>query len=367
MPARIENLDDELMKDAAYRTLKRREEIKRTQHLISHGRGYEAETQERLKQYTYRQYRLMAEGMETPLVKIADEAIELVEEPTAEDISLERVIGPTTDFLSIEFLEAGLLAARSVGRINIGGTSGTGFHVGHQILLTNHHVIDSPDTAALANFELNVEENRFGVPQQEFIYSLNPDRFFLTDKTLDFTLVAIEEVPEEPIDQFGWHVLLKELGKIRKGDVVNIIQHPNGGNKQIVLHNSHLLDHYNGNDDGQYYLYSGDTAKGSSGAPVFNTRWEVIALHHKGVPKTNKNGEIIDIHGRAMTEDRMNKHPEDVAWKGNEGIRIIPIVEFIENAKLDNQEQEEIRDALIALWEASGAHRRGLKAAENNS
>lgn len=33
------------------------------------------------------------------------------------------------------------------------------------------------------------------------------------------------------------------------------------------------------------YLYSAtDTLKGSSGAPVFNDQWYVVALHRRGVP-----------------------------------------------------------------------------------
>ena len=36
-----------------------------------------------------------------------------------EELGLERKIGNTNDILSVEFFEAGLLAAKSVGRFNI--------------------------------------------------------------------------------------------------------------------------------------------------------------------------------------------------------------------------------------------------------
>lgn len=71
---------------------------------------------------------------------------------------------------------------------------------------------------------------------------------------------------------FGWHVLLAIQGKIRVGDPVNIIQHPHGEEKAVVVHNSHFLHLENGTNSEQFCWYSGDTEKGSSGAPVFNNR-----------------------------------------------------------------------------------------------
>ncbi len=45
-------------------------------------------------------------------------------------------------------------------------------------VVTNHHVIDDLNTAEFATFELNVEENKFGSPQNAYEYVLYPDRFF---------------------------------------------------------------------------------------------------------------------------------------------------------------------------------------------
>ena len=56
-----------------------------------------------------------------------------------------------------------------------------------------------------------------------------------------------------------------------------IIQHPGGGPKQIALaHN--LVTFVNH----QFVHYLTDTMPGSSGSPVFNEAWQVIALHHSG-------------------------------------------------------------------------------------
>lgn len=58
---------------------------------------------------------------------------------------------------------------------------------------------------------------------------------------------------------------------------MNIIQHPGGGPKQIGLYHNTVV--FAGEGRVQYLT---DTLPGSSGAPVFNDTWQVVALHHSG-------------------------------------------------------------------------------------
>jgi V8-like Glu-specific endopeptidase len=62
-----------------------------------------------------------------------------------------------------------------------------------------------------------------------------------------------------------------------EGDRVAIIQHPSGMLKQVALH--HNLVTY---ADETRLQYLTDTLQGSSGSPVFNTDWRVVAVHHLG-------------------------------------------------------------------------------------
>jgi N-acetylmuramoyl-L-alanine amidase len=58
------------------------------------------------------------------------------------------------------------------------------------------------------------------------------------------------------------------------GDLVNIIQHPEGRSKEIVIFNNEL-----GKLHRDFLVYESDTQPGSSGSPLFNNRWELIGLH----------------------------------------------------------------------------------------
>ena len=72
---------------------------------------------------------------------------------------------------------------------------------------------------------------------------------------------------------------LSELppGTPKRDDYTVIIQHPGGGPKQIALY--HNVITY---ADATRVQYLTDTLPGSSGSPVFDTHWQVVALHHSG-------------------------------------------------------------------------------------
>jgi V8-like Glu-specific endopeptidase len=76
---------------------------------------------------------------------------------------------------------------------------------------------------------------------------------------------------------------------------VTIIQHPSGGPKQIALNENRVTNIYR-----HYLQYTTDTLPGSSGSPVFNDDWKVVALHHAGGHlKTNEKGDIRFINQAA--------------------------------------------------------------------
>ena len=269
--------------------------------------------------------------------------------PVAEhdDALLERVIGQTRDFLFVEFFEQATYASRSVGRIvtTLGGgrvSYGTGFMVSPRLLMTNHHVLSSADDAARSVVEFNYQRDRLGQPVAVRTFKLDPAAFFLNDKGFDFALVAVGAGGNgQPLSAYGWCPLIKEEGKILVGEPINIVQHPKGELKQVVIRENRLVDLLD-----LYAHYEADTEPGSSGSPVFNNQWEVVALHHSGVPKRNAMGELLRRDGQVWRKSV--DPPELLDWESNEGIRVSGLVDFIAKATVKPAEAPLLTELLDA-------------------
>ncbi|MET0606132.1 MAG: DNA/RNA non-specific endonuclease [Beijerinckiaceae bacterium] len=262
---------------------------------------------------------------------------------------LERVINETRDFLGIDFLHAGITASRSVARIVTelgGGRSqfGTGFLVAPGTLMTNNHVLKSADDAARSRAEFDYQRNVSGELMQPHTFELRPDQFFLTDPAHDFTLVAVAPASKlgRALDSYPYSPLISVEGKIIITNPVNIVQHPLGEMKQIVVRENKLLDLPQAKNLDIYAHYEADTEPGSSGSPVFNDQWEIIALHHSSVPATDSRGNLLTKDGHAWRRGRDD--PTELKWIANEGIRASRLVSAIRAAKVRSHE--------MALWQA---------------
>ena len=238
---------------------------------------------------------------------------------------LERLIGQN-DLLSADFLAAGVRASRTVGRVVVrsGGTVlgfGSGFLVSPRLILTNNHVLESPEIADDSIIQFDFIETLSGQQLTPDEFALVPRDFFETDERLDFTLVAIE--PENSngrrAGSRGWSRLIGASGKAIVGERVNVLQHPNGERQQLALRQNQIVDVVE-----DFLHYIADTQQGSSGSPLFNDQWQLAALHHSGVPARDGAGHILLING-----DRWSRTREDIdriRWIANEGIRISSIV-----------------------------------------
>src|SRR5262245_35340429 len=197
--------------------------------------------------------------------------------------ALERILRKD-DLMSVRFLELGLQIARTVVRVHIQGADrrlrgyGTGFLVSPRLLLTNNHVLTDAGVAGASRAEFDFQEGIDGKLQSSIFVNFDPAAFFLTDKLLDFSLVALNGDLRK-IAHYGWNGLSAAEGKIIVGEYVTIIQHPSGERKQLALRENQVIDVLD-----NYLHYRTDTSPGSSGSPVFNDQWEIVALHHSGVP-----------------------------------------------------------------------------------
>ena len=147
---------------------------------------------------------------------------------------LERLVGKSYDLVSIEFLEAGLLARRAVGRIWDGDQSySTGFHVGLGLVMTTAHSLPSIAAASDHVLQMDYEEQSLGPPSSICEFSLDPETFFMRSEEYDVAICAAADFAgiAPPLDTFGWHVFSGEDEDTSSGTPVSLIQHPNGAMK----------------------------------------------------------------------------------------------------------------------------------------
>lgn len=204
---------------------------------------------------------------------------------------------------------------------------GTGFLVGNAHLLTNCHVIQSKVIASQCVAQFNYIDDELGAIQKSVDYEFEPDLLFASEAKLDYTLVQLKpEIAQRQAGyQFGWLQLIEDEAcilprltseevmqlnndrqlKLRKyelsdgnnqGDNVFIIHHPKGKQKKIDVANNRVVE---GGLFKDFLRYRVKSDFGSSGSPIFNVKWELVALHHAAIPKDplSQNWDIVAQQG----------------------------------------------------------------------
>ncbi|MED2765988.1 serine protease [Bacillus thuringiensis] len=151
---------------------------------------------------------------------------------------------------------------------------GTGFLIDRDLLLTNNHVFPTKESASGArvqfNFQLDLANNLLPIDE----YECDIDSLFITNPELDYTLVKLKGSPGSKWGFIG----VPNQQQISEGEDVFIIQHPGGAPKMVSLSENTVTT-----IRGHKVQYVTDTVGGSSGSPVFNDNWELVALHHAAI------------------------------------------------------------------------------------
>ena len=260
-------------------------------------------------------------------------------------LDLEGIVNKD-ESLWVSFFRYGLAAAAAVGRVVTAPSRarpiqaiGTGALIARGLLITNNHVIESADDAARMGVQFGYEFGDDGSDPTPSFWRFVPDHFFFTDVDLDFTVVAVaDQNGAPPGETYGTVPLIAQTGKAVKAEFLNVIHHPGGDPKRISIRENQMVA-----EDELWLRYRSDARRGSSGAPVFNDQWEMVALHHGGIPLRDESGADLDRHGERWTPDM----GEDTkAYTANEGARVSRIVRRLREADLGADARNLIDEAL---------------------
>jgi endonuclease G, mitochondrial len=247
----------------------------------------------------------------------------------------ERIIAGN-DLTPINYLERGLVAGNSVGRVQVRGPAGrviaygSGFLIAEAVLMTNAHVLTNAAEAGRSDVQFRYELDVNGDEVAPVPFNLTSDGAApIINDDLDIAIVGVQPRSADGRDvaEFGWLHLDPTPGKAAIGEYLTIIQHPNGERKQICVRENKLLKY---DPNGPYVWYQTDTVGGSSGSPVFNNGWDVVALHHSGVPRTRLDewGKRVILTPTGTVWDP-SMGDDAIDWFANEGIRISRIVDYL--------------------------------------
>lgn len=199
---------------------------------------------------------------------------------------LEKLYGQA-QLRHLAWLRRGLIAARAVCRVVAPGWQGSGFMLAGAWMITNWHVLPNAEIARRTEVEFNFEEDLDGRMLSTERYQIDPDSH-VANEELDCARVRLVDRPEAPLVAWGSLEVERDLTP-SVGDHVAIIQHPDGGPKKIAMGGNQIVNIFE-----HRLQYMTDTMPGSSGAPVFNDRWQVIGVHHAGGNlKRNSRGDRI--------------------------------------------------------------------------
>jgi hypothetical protein len=194
--------------------------------------------------------------------------------------SLERQFGG--QFLSFRTYCDGVSRGRAVARIGPSSEEhfGTGFLIeggdldqrlaGQRLMLTCDHVVSDTNFKSLnprrAVVTFRAEDNsirKFGV---ESVLWSSPEG------DLDVSVLRLDgDTSGLPVVPWAKHPLDKDAQRVL------IFGHAVGGALSFSLGDNRLVDR-----NERFLQYRAPTVSGSSGSPVFNLEWELVAVHHRG-------------------------------------------------------------------------------------
>ncbi len=186
---------------------------------------------------------------------------------------------------------------RAVCRVETGETLGTGFLIAPRLALTNYHVVKHLSGAEGATDPGHVQlrfgyrTDADGAPVKENLCRLAPAwlKAWGPEEKLDYAVLDLA-APPEPEAGLARNPLQIARYNWTREEAILILQHP-GGNQLLQAMGSIIETA----DPAGWISYKVNTADGSSGAPVFNAKLQLAALHAAGGSRANRGVSLSAI------------------------------------------------------------------------
>jgi Trypsin-like peptidase domain len=160
---------------------------------------------------------------------------------------------------------------------------GTGFLVGPDLVMTNHHVVEGelgdPDKLKqiVVRFDYRVAADGRPLSEQPYALKHDPTLPWSPSGKLDFALLRLTKpAGNEPVggvaggSERKW--LRPSTRSLQAPRPLFVIQHPDGRRLELAFDMLEAVS-------AERVRYRTNTDHGSSGSPCFNEHWELVALH----------------------------------------------------------------------------------------
>lgn len=248
------------------------------------------------------------------------------DEPLAELPATPEVLifGGTGEWVTGAFIEQARLIGRRVARLRIPrysagilvhpvGGVGTGWLIAPGLLLTNHHVIEARERgephASDADFKRQGENavlwfdyHQEGHIKDQALTPATVTEVVVSSRELDYALLRLPD--DASLADRQQVAVVRERPELPRGTRLNIVQCPGGGPLRYAIRNNFFV----GLGQRPYQMrYLTDTLRGSSGAPVLDDNWQVVAMHHgykKVTPSLDRKeagtSEVVKYHNEGI-------------------------------------------------------------------
>ena len=186
---------------------------------------------------------------------------------------------------------------------------GTGWLIAPGLLLTNHHVIEARDQVSRRR-RMRISNGR-ARRRSSGLTTIAKDNSYATvsvtevvdsDRELDYALLRLAD--SAALSGREQIAVVRERPELPRGTRLNIVQCPGGGPLRYAIRNNFFV----GPGQHPYEMrYLTDTRQGSSGSPVLNDSWQVVAMH-KGYKKVDPGlfqaetgkSEVVKYHNEGI-------------------------------------------------------------------